>query len=161
MAHHWSPDRCRDGNLYLTPGFDLLALWSALEILKLANRATRRDVFRWRTVSHTGEAVNASCGISVATDNDLARERRHQSHPDRPLIVVVCVRVQRQPRKQSAERMGAGMQAAQDHDRSVWKRCRRLGQIRAGHQNMRSFHGKARTVNYNLMFYRPKALGSR
>ncbi|WP_292414863.1 GlxA family transcriptional regulator [Mesorhizobium sp.] len=75
---------------YLTPGFELLALSSALEVLKLANRATRRDVFRWRTVSRTGEAVNASCGISVATDGDLAQERRYQSHPDRPLIAIVC-----------------------------------------------------------------------
>ncbi|RWI62534.1 hypothetical protein [Mesorhizobium sp.] len=63
---------------YLTPGFELLALSSALEVLKLV----RRDVFRWRTVSHTGEAVNASCGISVATNGDLAQERRYQSHPE-------------------------------------------------------------------------------
>lgn len=85
MVHHWSPDTWTSAapevgmvTFYLTPGFELLALSSALEVLKLV----RRDVFRWRTVSHTGEAVNASCGISVATNGDLAQERRYQSHPE-------------------------------------------------------------------------------
>ncbi|ESY29509.1 hypothetical protein X747_32170 [Mesorhizobium sp. LNJC384A00] len=97
MVHHWSPDTWTSAapeigtvTFYVAPGFELLALSSALEVLRLANRAARRDVFRWRTVSHAGEAVNASCGISVAADGDLAQERRHQSHPDRPLMAIVC-----------------------------------------------------------------------
>ncbi|CDX46999.1 AraC family transcriptional regulator [Mesorhizobium sp. ORS 3359] len=97
MVHHWSRDTWTSATpdvgtvtFYLAPGFELLALSSALEVLRLANRAAGRDVFRWRTVSQTGEAVDASCGISVAADFDLAQERRYQSHPNRPLMAIVC-----------------------------------------------------------------------
>ncbi|RWL75875.1 MAG: GlxA family transcriptional regulator [Mesorhizobium sp.] len=98
MVHHW----CRDAwasvpatepitvSLYLSSGFELLAVSSALDVFRLANKAAGRTVFRWRTVSHLGQAVRASCGIVIAVDADLAQERRYLTQPERPVLALVC-----------------------------------------------------------------------
>ncbi|MER9095059.1 GlxA family transcriptional regulator [Mesorhizobium sp. M0700] len=76
--------------LYLAPGFELLALSSVLDVFRLTSQAARREAFRWRTVSHLGEAVRASCGIVVTADADLAQERRYVMQPERPVLALVC-----------------------------------------------------------------------
>ncbi|BAV52792.1 AraC family transcriptional regulator (plasmid) [Mesorhizobium loti] len=98
MGQHWHRDAWESVPstepimvaLYLAPGFELLALSSVLDVLRLANTAARREAFRWRIVSHLGEAVRASCGIAVAADADLARERRYLMQPERPELAFVC-----------------------------------------------------------------------
>ncbi|MER9793291.1 GlxA family transcriptional regulator [Mesorhizobium sp. M0213] len=98
MVHHWSRDAWASvpANepvtvaLYLAHGFELLSLSSALDVFRLANKAAGREVFRWRTVSHLGEAVRASCGLVVAADADLAQERRYLLQPERPALALVC-----------------------------------------------------------------------
>lgn len=97
MVHHWPSDAltsasCERGTVtfYLAPGFELMALSSALEVLRLANRAAGCEVYRWRMISHTGRAVEASCGISITPDCDLAQERKHLLHSERPLMAIVC-----------------------------------------------------------------------
>ncbi|RUU25174.1 GlxA family transcriptional regulator [Mesorhizobium sp. M6A.T.Ce.TU.016.01.1.1] len=98
MVHHWSQDAWASVPaadpitvaLYLAPGFELLALSSALDVLRLANKAAGREAFRWRTVSHVGDVVRASCGIVVAAEADLAQERRYLMQSERPSLALVC-----------------------------------------------------------------------
>lgn len=97
MVYHWpreaSMSASREGGtvtFYLAAGFELMALSSALEVLRLANRAAEAEVYRWRMVSQTGGAVEASCGISITPDCDLAQERQHLLHSERPLMAIVC-----------------------------------------------------------------------
>ncbi|RWI99852.1 GlxA family transcriptional regulator [Mesorhizobium sp.] len=97
MVHHWSQDAWASVPaiepisvaLYLAPGFELLAVSSALDVFRLANKAAGREAFRWRTVSHLGGAVRASCGIVFAADADLAQERRYLMQPERPALALV------------------------------------------------------------------------
>ncbi|MER8587046.1 GlxA family transcriptional regulator [Mesorhizobium sp. M1338] len=97
MVHHWPQDAWASVPasdpitvaLYLAPGFELLALSSALDVFRLANRVAGREAFRWRTVSHLGGAVRASCGIVVAADADVAQERRYLMQPERPVLALV------------------------------------------------------------------------
>jgi len=66
----------------LVPGFSMIALYSALEPLRVANRFGG-ELFRWRFVSLQGEAVIASNGIPVSVEGPLAIAGR-------PNLAVVC-----------------------------------------------------------------------
>lgn len=66
----------------LVPGFSMIALYSALEPLRVANRFAGK-VFGWSFVSADGEAVTASNGIPVSVQSSLADMAR-------PNLVVVC-----------------------------------------------------------------------
>src|SRR4029079_3651130 len=55
----------RDIAFLLIPRFSMIALFSALEPLRVANRFAG-EVFAWRFVSMDGEAVTASNGIPVS-----------------------------------------------------------------------------------------------
>jgi AraC family carnitine catabolism transcriptional activator len=66
----------------LVPGFSMIALYSALEPLRVANRFGG-ELFRWRFVSIDGEAVTASNGIPVSVEGRLAGAGR-------PNLAVVC-----------------------------------------------------------------------
>jgi AraC family carnitine catabolism transcriptional activator len=66
----------------LVPGFSMIALYSALEPLRVANRFGG-ELFRWRFVSPGGEAVIASNGIPVSVEGALAAAGR-------PNLAVVC-----------------------------------------------------------------------
>ncbi len=55
----------------LVPGFSMIALYSALEPLRVANRFGG-ELFRWRFVSIDGEAVTASNGIPVSVEGSLS-----------------------------------------------------------------------------------------
>ncbi|MER8435993.1 GlxA family transcriptional regulator [Mesorhizobium sp. M1312] len=97
MVHHWSQRAWASAPaiepvtvaLYLAPGFELLAVSSALDVLRLTNKAAGREAFRWRIVSNLGGAVRASCGIVVTADADLAQERRCLMQPERPALALV------------------------------------------------------------------------
>ncbi len=52
----------------LVPRFSMIAFASAIEPLRLANRALGRDVYRWRVLSVDGRPTEASNGIVVAAD---------------------------------------------------------------------------------------------
>jgi len=69
----------------LTDNFSMLAFTAAIEPLRIANRVTGRELFRWWVVSKTGAAVRASNGVEVAARYGLADI--DLSHPP---IVVVC-----------------------------------------------------------------------
>lgn len=72
----------RDIAFLLIPRFSMIALFSALEPLRVANRFAG-EVFSWRFVSMDGEAVIASNGIPVSVSASLAEIGR-------PDVVFAC-----------------------------------------------------------------------
>jgi AraC family carnitine catabolism transcriptional activator len=74
--------RPRDIVFILVPRFSMIALFSALEPLRVANRFAG-DIFSWRFASLDGSAVAASNGIPVSVTSDLAGIGR-------PDLAVIC-----------------------------------------------------------------------
>lgn len=72
----------RDIAFLLIPRFSMIALFSALEPLRVANRFAG-EVFSWRFVSMDGEAVIASNGIPVSVSASL-------EEIGRPDVVFAC-----------------------------------------------------------------------
>ena len=52
----------------LVNDFTLISMSSAIEPLRMANRISKQEVYRWKTLSETGGPVNASDGLSVNVD---------------------------------------------------------------------------------------------
>ncbi len=64
----------------LVPGFSTLGFSCALDALSLANHhPTRREFYRWRLISETGEAVRAYNGVTVAVDTALPELARDET----------------------------------------------------------------------------------
>ncbi len=55
----------------LVPNFSMIAFVSAIEPLRLANRASGKQLYRWRVFSHTGRPVAASNGLEIAPEGGL------------------------------------------------------------------------------------------
>ena len=60
----------------LIPRFSMIAFTSAIEALRLANRAAGRELYRWRLLSVDGEAVTASNGLPLQVEGGLASAER-------------------------------------------------------------------------------------
>ncbi|RFC65885.1 GlxA family transcriptional regulator [Mesorhizobium denitrificans] len=75
---------------YLVPNFTLLALSSAIEVLRLANAVVGEDAYSWRLVSANGDKVTASCDLTLDVDSSIAEERRLLSDAQRPFMAIVC-----------------------------------------------------------------------
>lgn len=60
------PDRTLPVGFLLVPGFSLMALASAVEPLRVANRLAGRELFRWTLLSPDGRPAAASGGLEVA-----------------------------------------------------------------------------------------------
>ncbi len=104
---------------FLMPEFTMLAFTSAIETLRLANRALGGSGYRWRVASTGGEGVTASCGLSIAAQSSIAEERLALGHPDRADLVIVC----------------SGQNVSRYYDRSAgaWLReCRQRGVVVGG-----------------------------
>ena len=52
----------------LVNDFTLISMSSAIEPLRMANRICKREVYRWKVLSESGNAVSASDGLSVNVD---------------------------------------------------------------------------------------------
>ena len=60
--------------VFLTlPNYSLIALSTALEALRMANRVSAQDAYRWTLASLDGRAVQASCGLSLSPSSALER----------------------------------------------------------------------------------------
>lgn len=77
-------------SLYLLPEFCLRAFSSAIEALKLGNKAVGVQFYGWRIVSHDGEPVQSSCGVRVAADVSIRQERIQLGKSESPSFAVVC-----------------------------------------------------------------------
>lgn len=67
----------------LVPRFSMMAFAAGIEPLRSANRLSGKPLFEWRLVSADGAAVEASNGISVATQGPLAELERTD-------MIIVC-----------------------------------------------------------------------
>lgn len=67
----------------LTPKLSMIALASAVDPLRLANRMSGRDVYEWSFVSETGSAVACSNGARIEVDAGLS-----DVHRDSVIIVA-------------------------------------------------------------------------
>lgn len=73
----------------LVPQFTLLAFASAVEPLRLANRATGRALYEWRLLSRDGLPVRASFGGEVTVDGSIG-DALAAPGPGRLDTVVLC-----------------------------------------------------------------------
>lgn len=55
----------------LIDDFTLISMSSAIEPLRMANRLSKRTVYRWKTISETGGPVSASDGLSINVDMSI------------------------------------------------------------------------------------------
>ena len=55
----------------LIPDFSMIAFASAVETLRLANRMSGRELYKWRLFSRNGDAVAASNGIVLVADGAM------------------------------------------------------------------------------------------
>ncbi len=88
---------------YLVPGFSMLGFTSAVEPLRAANRLAERNLYDWRLISKTGEAVASSSGIEVVPHDSIRSAGRL------PNLIVV-----------------AGLEAHRHRDAEVFAWLRRL-----------------------------------
>lgn len=93
-------DRHRVIGFLLVPNFSMIAFTSAIEPLRLANRAAGRALYSWRLYAPDGRFVVASNGIEIAVDGSYGAARDiHlalvvagidvESHPSKPLIAAL------------------------------------------------------------------------
>ena len=69
-ASHKLPTRF---GFLLVNDFTLISMASAIEPLRMANRISKREVYKWKTISESGAAVSASDGLSVNVDCGIDR----------------------------------------------------------------------------------------
>jgi len=55
----------------LVNDFTLISMSSAIEPLRMANRICAEDIYHWKTISESGDAVCASDGLSVNVDSGI------------------------------------------------------------------------------------------
>ena len=67
----------------LLDNFTLLSFASALECLRIANRAIGREYYTWSLVGEGGETIKCSAGTTFKLDNDLVELNRND-------IIVLC-----------------------------------------------------------------------
>lgn len=73
----------------LVPNFSLLAFSTALEPLRVSNRLSGCELYRWVVLSPDGSAATASNGVSVQVDAAIA-EYDGGGQADPSYIVLVC-----------------------------------------------------------------------
>lgn len=56
---------------FLVNDFTLISMSAAVEPLRMANRISKQEVYRWKTISETGGPVMASDGLSVNVDSGM------------------------------------------------------------------------------------------
>ncbi len=70
----------------LVNDFTLISMSAAIEPLRMANRLCGDRIYKWTTISETGNAVRASNGVSINVDNAIEAENIAE-HVD---AVIVC-----------------------------------------------------------------------
>ena len=67
----------------LVPNFSMIAFTSAIEPLRLANRASGKELYRWRLFSPDGKTVRASNGIELSPEGGIDQIGGYQT-------VILC-----------------------------------------------------------------------
>ncbi len=74
----------------LIPNFSMIAFSSAIEALRLANRALGRTAYEWRLISEDGHPVQASNRVMLSVDSTLDQVLNEVTHPSDSSMVIVC-----------------------------------------------------------------------
>ena len=61
----------RNYGFFLVPNFTLLAFSSAVEPLRMANKISDQELYRWFTISADGGPITSSSGISIPADSPM------------------------------------------------------------------------------------------
>ena len=75
---------------FLLPEFSMMAFTSAVDLLRIANRATGIDMYSWTLVSRDGQPVAASTDVRIEVDRDLKSMQRDTLGGEAPDIAFVC-----------------------------------------------------------------------
>ena len=75
---------------FLLPEFSMMAFTTAVDLLRIANRATGVEMYSWTLVSRDGQPVAASTGVRVEVDRDLKSMQRDTLGGEAPDITFVC-----------------------------------------------------------------------
>lgn len=94
----------------LIPKFSMIAFSSAVEALRLANRAVGRTVYEWRLISKGGMPVEASNGLVLNVDASLRDVLQEHVDPNSTRMVILC----------------SGVEIEKFHDPSVSSWLRRM-----------------------------------
>ena len=73
----------RDYGFFLVPNFTLLAYSSAIEPLRMANKLSGHELYKWHSISIDGESVASSSGIRIAADQSI-------QEADQFTAILVC-----------------------------------------------------------------------
>jgi AraC family transcriptional regulator, glycine betaine-responsive activator len=90
----------------LIPNLSMIAFTSAIEPLRIANRLSGQELYRWQVVSKSGGPIRASNGVLVMTDQSLA-DVDLSPGPNRPTVIVCS---------------GLGAERVQDRELFAWLR---------------------------------------
>ncbi|WP_043532157.1 GlxA family transcriptional regulator [Litchfieldella xinjiangensis] len=71
MRLHYSGQTPELIGFLLLPRFSMMAFFSAVEPLRIANRIADRELFKWWVISPEGEPVSASNGMTLLVDGSL------------------------------------------------------------------------------------------
>ncbi|MBF8223184.1 GlxA family transcriptional regulator [Halomonas sp. 328] len=82
MRLHYAGPEPEPIGILLLPRFAMVALFSAIEPLRIANRMAGRELFRWHLIGLDGAPVTASNGMSLGVELALAQA------PDFPSLAV-------------------------------------------------------------------------
>lgn len=74
----------------LIPKFSMIAFSSAIEALRLANRAMGKTVYEWQLVSEGGLPVEASNGVVINTNASLRQILHEPVTNDKTRFVILC-----------------------------------------------------------------------
>jgi AraC family transcriptional regulator, glycine betaine-responsive activator len=90
----------------LIPNFSMIAFTSAIEPLRIANRLSGHELYRWQVVSKSGGPIRASNGVLVMTDQSLM-DIDLSPGLNRPTVIVCS---------------GLGAERVQDRELFAWLR---------------------------------------
>ncbi|MGG4605331.1 GlxA family transcriptional regulator [Paenalcaligenes sp. Me131] len=90
----------------LLPEYAMVALLSAIEPLRVANRFAKREIFRWQLISESNEVVHASNGLAIQQSIPMHEAENLRNlivcssfHPERHLRSETISWLQRQARQ--------------------------------------------------------------
>ena len=79
-------DKPRRFSFLLLDRFTMLPFAASIEPLRLANRASGQELYRWRLVGPSGVWATCSNGTQVKLDEGLD----HDTNSDRDEVVIIC-----------------------------------------------------------------------
>jgi len=94
----------------LIPNFSMIAFSSAIEALRLTNRALGRTAYEWQLVSRDGQPVQASNRVTLGVDASLDHVLNDRTESADSRMVIVC----------------SGVEVERYHDRAVFSWLRRM-----------------------------------